>query len=160
MPLPLSPKHLESHVPEKFKVLVYADDSHSLLSESIVKAMPYVDFQVVDGAPVKMADFTVLLRLARVPVLCDQDKKALINGRYMISNIQAPYAGFLSQEKGLHDFKHKIVEKIASYRGVKEINHKAQRHYLEALHPRTYKAFLENLAVEARTQKKGEPVHA
>ncbi len=156
MPLPLSPKGLLTELPQSFKVLVHADEMYKPLSDGIIKAMPDVEFVNATDGPVKMADFTVLLRLAAVPTVGEQDKRALMNGRYMISNIQAPYAGFLSPDKGLHDFKHKVVEKIEFYRGVKEINHKAQKHYLEALDPKVYREFLDKLVVEARSQIKGE----
>ena len=159
LPLPVTTKDVLTDLPKDFRVLVHADDAFGPLADSIVKAMPDIKFTIADAAtPVKMADHSVLLRLARIPVLGEQDKKMLVNGRHAISNIKAPYAGFISADRGMHDFKHKVVEKLDFYSQLQEHNRAAQAHYLQELNSEKYSKLLLDLVAEAKGNVVGEKV--
>lgn len=138
-------------LPEKFKVLAKADESFKEHLDSIVKALPFIDFTVVSDAveAYDISNYTVGIQFTRNPRLEVGPKTMLMNGRYIISNIQEPFTGFVDTDNFVK-FKTDVVEKLIELEGTKEINKEAQDYYLETTdRSRFAKLIKETIALEA-----------
>lgn len=126
-------------LPEKFKVLGWADEDHRPILKTIAQAMPDVEFDFVEeNKKFHIPDYTVVLQFTNSPKLETGSRNALMNGRYLISNVQAPYAGYVSSENP-GKFISDITDRIEKLRATKEINSEAQGYYLSEADPEKFK---------------------
>ena len=140
VPLPREAGEPVAHLPPYFRVLVLHDDAFGPLLQSVIKAMPDIKFDVVQPEKVfNTLDYTVHLHFTKNPRLLEETKKFLLEGRYLISNVQEPYAGYLEVGEDVTKFKEKIIATIRDLQNVKEINKKAQNYYLEQTSPEKFK---------------------
>jgi hypothetical protein len=127
-------------LPEKFKVLGWADDEHIPHLKTIAAAMPDVEFEFVDqNKPYKIPDYTVILQFTKAQKIETGTRNALMMGRYVISNVQAPYSGYVQMDDPAK-FVSEVTEKIGALVGKKEINKEAQDYYLKDADPEAFKA--------------------
>lgn len=123
-------------LPDKFKVLVWADDNFRAHAESVVKAMPDIEFQMVqENIFYRIPEYALVMQYTASQRLEMGSKNALMMGRYVISNVQAPYAGYISPNQDVTAFKNEVIAKIREIQAKKEINAEAQAHYLEETAP-------------------------
>jgi glycosyltransferase involved in cell wall biosynthesis len=126
-------------LPDKFKVLGWADEDHLPHLKTIAKSMPEVEFDFVEpNKQFRIPDYTVILQFTNSPKLETGSRNALMNGRYLISNVQAPYAGYVSMENP-GKFVSEVTERIEKLKGTKEINAEAQEYYLNEADPEKFK---------------------
>ena len=119
-------------LPEKFKVLALADEQFKEHLDSIVKALPMIEIvEVKPEQAYNILDYTVGMQLTSYPRLVDSSRKMVINGRYLISNIQEPFGGFVDTND-VTKFKNEVVERILELEKTKEINRAGQDYYLAA----------------------------
>lgn len=136
-------------LPEKFKVLAYCDETYKPLIESIKKSMPDVDIDMVQpGVQYKLADYSVNLQFTEDKRLITPTRNMLLAGRYVVSNIQEPYCGYVSIEQDIDDFKRDVIKKIRTLMTVKEPDIKAQAHYRHLTAPETFIAELMKVGEE------------
>lgn len=142
MPLPLSDVHkVQTTLPEKFTVLVATDKAYADLLKDISIDLPHINF-VFNSA--KTADFSCFLSLYQFAALDNAMLIAHVNGRHVISNVQAPYCGFIDPDQSWEKFKLGLYEKI---REVKEkpFNKEAQDFYLEQSNAEKFKESITKL---------------
>lgn len=138
LPLPLAEsdiRKVRTSLPEKFKVLVATDKAYSDLLKELSVDLPHIEF-VYNAA--KIDDFSCFLSFYQFAALDNAMLIAHVNGRHVISNVQAPYCGFIDPDQTWEKFKRDLYNKIHE---VKELpfNHEAQIYYLAESDPKKFK---------------------
>lgn len=147
--LPRPQGNIITSFPEKFKVLAFGDQENNALVDSIIKALPDVDFEkVVPNKGYKFQDYSVLMQFTVDKTLQDGPRNALIGGRWMISNIQAPHTGFVDTTDPAKAVD-EVVTKIRELQEVKTFNTEAQGYYLDLTDPERFKAKIKQLTAPA-----------
>jgi glycosyltransferase involved in cell wall biosynthesis len=144
LPLPLQASELEKvskTLPEKFTVLIASDKAYAELLKDISKDLPHIDFKYNAA---KVQDFSCFLSFYQFAALDNAMLVAHVNGRPVISNVQAPYCGFVDPDQTWEKFKKELYDKIHEVRK-KGFNQEAQTHYLEFANPEKFKAVIEGL---------------
>jgi glycosyltransferase involved in cell wall biosynthesis len=131
--------------PEKFKVLAFGDKENNDLIDSVIKALPDMDFEkVVPNKGYKFEQYSVLMQFTVDKTLQDGQRNALIGGRWMVSNIQAPFAGYVDTSdpaKAVNE----IVTKLRELQDKTTFNAEAQSYYLDLTDPGKFKAKVKEL---------------
>jgi hypothetical protein len=132
VPLPRDEGELFDTLPSDFKVLVYTDQNYESLMDSVIKAMPHINFdKVVPDRSFNLTNYSLIIHLSGENRLNDGSRNALIQGRYMISNIEAPYTGYIDLAGDVTKFKNTLIDRINKISEVKELNLKAREFYLQ-----------------------------
>lgn len=137
---PREPGEPAKTLPETFKVLAWSDEAHRLKLQGVAQALPDISFEMVkDDVAYNLKDYSVVLQFTNAQKLEDSTRNALMMGRYVISNIQEPYAGYIDDTGDVTTFKNEIIQKLRELEGVKEVNAKAQEYYLQESDPQKFK---------------------
>lgn len=145
LPLPLASEDLAkvSHeLPEKFTVLVATDKAYSDLLKDIAIDLPHIDFKYNAA---KVADFSCFLSFYQFASLDNAMLVAQVNGRHVISNVQAPYCGFIDPDQSWEKFKKELYDQIRDVKA-QPFNQEAQAYYLEFAAPTKFKETIAGLA--------------
>ncbi|HNC58471.1 MAG TPA: glycosyltransferase [Leptospiraceae bacterium] len=135
MPFPREGGVAQETLPDKFRVLAVSDEAFKGHLHAVVKSMPDIDFTIVEPEkPYDIKLYTVGMQFTSYPRLLQQSQKMLMNGRYVISNIQEPHAGFVDTSD-VTKFKEAVIEKVLSLKKVTEINADAKKYYMEMSDP-------------------------
>jgi glycosyltransferase involved in cell wall biosynthesis len=134
VPLPLAQTDIEKvkhDLPEKFTVLVATDKAYSDLLKEMSVDLPHINF-IYNAA--KVSDFSAFLSFYQFAALDNAMLIAHVNGRHVISNVQAPYCGFVDPDQSWEKFKRELYDKL---RDIKEkpFNQEAQDYYLTESSP-------------------------
>lgn len=140
MPLPRKPGDPATVLPTKFKVLALADNHYAQAVDSVIRAMPFVEFEkVAEKKAYNLLNYSLILQFTRSPSLIRDVKGAIMQGRYVLSNVQAPYAGYVECVDDVVKFKTEMVARINGLRNITELNKEAQEYYLNLTDPETFK---------------------
>lgn len=138
LPLPLAEEDLEklsSSLPEKFKVLLVADEAYSKLLKELPQDLPHIEFAQGQAS---IKDCSCLMSFYRFAALDDAILVAHVNGRNVISNVQAPYCGFVDPDAEYEEFKKALYEKLREIRSA-PFNQKAREYYLAFADPAAFR---------------------
>ncbi len=138
MPLPLADEDLQkvSHsLPEKFAVLVATDKAYSDLLKDLAIDLPHINF-VYNAA--KVTDFSCFLSFYQFAALDNAMLTAHVNGRHVISNVQAPYCGFIDPDQSWEKFKKELYDDLRNVK-TKPFHQEAQNYYLKEANPKQFK---------------------
>lgn len=139
LPFPRETGQAVDYLPEKFKVLALSDENFKAHMNAVIKSMPDVNFTIVEhNKPYDIKDYTVGIQFTSYPRLLINSMKMLMNGRYMISNIQEPYSGYVDTSD-VTKFKEAVIEKIETLKKTKDLNVEAQKYYMELSEPEVFK---------------------
>lgn len=144
VPLPLATRQLEKvekELPEKFTVLVATDKAYSEVLKDIAIDLPHINFVFNAG---KVKDFSCFLSFYQFAALDNAMLVAHVNGRHVISNVQAPYCGFVDPDQSWEKFKLALYDKIREVRP-KPINTDAQNYYIEQASPKKFREVVSGL---------------
>jgi glycosyltransferase involved in cell wall biosynthesis len=144
LPLPLAPKDIEKvskELPEKFSILVATDKAYADLLKDLSIDLPHIDFKYNAA---KTTDVSCLMYFYQFAALDSAMLVAHVNGRHVISNVQAPYCGFVDPDQNWETFKLQLYEKIRQLK-VKPFNQEAQDYYLEFADPKKFKDSITSL---------------
>lgn len=144
MPLPLLKEDMlkVSHsLPEKFTILVATDKSYADLLKELSIDLPHVKFIYNAG---KVADFSCFMSFYQFAALDSAMLTAHVNGRHVISNVQAPYCGFVDPDQSWEKFKKDLYEKIREVTD-KPFNQESQQYYLTQADPDRFKETIHGL---------------
>lgn len=144
MPLPLLKEDMlkVSHqLPEKFTILVATDKAYADLLKELPIDLPHIKF-VFNAA--KIADFSCFMSFYQFAALDSAMLTAHINGRHVISNVQAPYCGFVDPDQSWEKFKKDLYDKIREVT-TKSLNQEAQDYYLREADPDRFKEVIGGL---------------
>lgn len=134
LPLPLAKEDLEKiskTLPDKFTILIATDQSYADLMKDIPVDLPHIEF-LYNSA--KVSDFSCFLSFYQFAALDNAMMTAHVNGRHVISNVQAPYCGFIDPDQTWEMFKKDLYDKINEV-SRKPFNREAQEHYLKESDP-------------------------
>ncbi len=144
LPLPLAKEDLEkvkTTLPEKFTVLVATDQAYSDLLKDLSVDLPHIKF-LYNSA--KTDDFSCYVSFYQFAALDNAMLIAHVNGRHVISNVQAPYCGFVDPEQTWEDFKKQLYTELRETRN-KPFNAAAQAFYLGESDPERFKREIASL---------------
>lgn len=144
MPLPLAKEDLlkiSRNLPDKFSVLVATDKAYSDLLKEMAIDLPHIKFIYAAG---KITDFSCFVSFYQFAALDTAMLTAHVNGRHVISNVQAPYCGFVDPDQSWEKFKKDLYNKIQEVRN-KPFNEEAQDYYLSEADPDRFKQVIHGL---------------
>jgi glycosyltransferase involved in cell wall biosynthesis len=138
LPFPAEFGMVQSTMPEKFKVLALSDDQFKGHLDAIVKALPNIDITVANmETPYNIADYAVGMQFTQYPRLLQNSQKMLMNGRYMISNVQEPYSGYVDTSD-VTKFKSEVIAKLVELEKNHPLNEDASKYYMETSDKETF----------------------
>lgn len=144
MPLPLLKEDMlkVSHkLPETFTILVATDKSYAELLKELSIDLPHIKFIFNAG---KITDFSCFMSFYQFAALDNAMLTAHINGRHVISNVQAPYCGFVDPDQSWENFKKDLYERIREVTE-KPLNQEAQDYYLKEADPDWFRETFQGL---------------
>jgi hypothetical protein len=124
-------KKVETTLPEEFSALILTDLSYAKLLKEIQQDLPHIKFGYNAG---KAKDFSCVLSFYSFAPLDEAILMALVNGRNVISNVTAPFCGYVDPSQTWEEFKGELYEAIRIAKG-KLFNKEAQDYYLELTKP-------------------------
>ncbi len=109
-PLPMVAGELKP-LPDKPRFAVDVDSLYNPVFTALEKSLPDVELVPLTGA-LNLAEFTGLCHFHPDRTVSPAIKRALLMGRHVVSNVQAPFAGFIDDTRNLSDVIPEAVEKI------------------------------------------------
>lgn len=112
LPLPFHNTMAEAEpMPEKPRFLLDISAEYSHVMNAVERALPDVKLDMAGGAQ-KISDYSGLIHYRIEPVMSSSIKRMLLAGRYVISNVQQPFAGFIDDKQAPDTFIPAIVDKV------------------------------------------------
>lgn len=140
LPFPFDAEKHGIDLPEKFRVLVLCDDAHSRVISGVIKALPDIEFtKVMPDVAYNMMDYTVSLQYMANRRLENNSRNFLIKGRYLISNVDEPFAGYLPLGDDPVKFKNEIINKLRELKTVNKPNIEAREYYIGNASPEKFR---------------------
>ncbi len=139
LPLPISHEDMNkvSHeLPKEFSILVATDEAYAKLFKELSIDLPHIKFSFNSG---KVDDFSCLMYFYQFATVDNAVLVAHVNGRNVISNIQAPFCGFIDPDQSWELFKKELFERIREARSY-PFNKEAQDYYLSLASPDNFKS--------------------
>lgn len=137
LPLPTEIDDLEDKLPDEFRVLIYADKAHEPIVKDIDKDLPYIKIDYVDYAA-HIKDYSLLVDFHENPFTSEEIKRFILNGRNIISNVQAPFCGYLDLEVNHTEFRKELISRIRLAREY-PFNKEGQDYYKQLVDPSKFK---------------------
>ncbi len=147
VPLPTEIDDTCTDLPEKFRVLIDADKAHLPVLQDLPRAIPHVgiDFVHEMGNMASIPEYSLLLSFYENPTIDEAIRRFLLNGRHVISNVQAPFCGYIDMQLIHPEFKNEMINRILDTR-VLAFNTKAQEYYKTLVDPARFKEKLQSVA--------------
>lgn len=143
LPLPTEIEDLEATLPETFRVLIDTDKAYTPVTKELEKDLPYIAIDRLDRAA-PITDYSLLISFYEHPTIDEAIRKFLLNGRNVISNVQAPFCGFMDLEVAHPEFRRDLIARIRLARGL-PFNKEAQDYYKTIVAPSKFKERLMEL---------------
>jgi glycosyltransferase involved in cell wall biosynthesis len=138
--LPSDIEDAETKLPETFKVLLDIDEMYMPVFRTIKQDMPYIqidDLNWKTNPMAKIEDYSLLLSFQKFPTVNEGIRRFLINGRNVISNVEAHYCGFFDMAVNMKEFKSELIKRIREARSL-PFNAEAQDYYKTQVSPRLF----------------------
>lgn len=135
--LPTEIDDLETELPADFRVLIDVDKAHEPIVENLAKDIPYIPIDRLETAA-SISKYSLLISFHENPYADEGMKRFMLNGRNLISNVQAPYCGFFDLEKGHTEFRKELISRIRLAREY-PFNKEAQDYYKKLVDPCKFK---------------------
>lgn len=140
VPLPRQLGDVSDDIPKELKVFVYCDPTYEPMVDTVIKGMPDVNFvRPTEDGSYRIEEFMIFLQFTQNTRLEEGSRNALLNGRYLISNVEEPFCGFIDMNQEPTKTIDAIINKIDEYRGKNEINKEAREYWMERLSPNKFK---------------------
>jgi glycosyltransferase involved in cell wall biosynthesis len=143
LPLPTEITDTETKLPEEFRVLLDIDNAYGPVIKTIRQDMPYINFDVLEGAA-DITHYSLLLSFQKYPTVDEGIRRFLLNGRNVISNVQAPYCGYIDVEVDYSAFKEELINRVRAARDL-PFNAEAQEHYKKIVDPEKFRSRIAEL---------------
>lgn len=147
LPLPSEVEDAETQLPDAYRVLLDIDETYFPLFKSIKQDLPYIQIDDLDYRTNPMAEisrYSMLVSFKNHPTIDEGIRRFMINGRNVISNVEAPYCGFFDLAVGVKDFKQELIRRIRDGRYLK-FNAEAQIHYKAQVDPMAFSKKINSL---------------
>lgn len=138
LPLPLSEDELTkvaTDLPKDFSVLVATDKAYAELFKDLCMDLPHIKFGFNAGL---VKDYSCFVSFYQFAALDNAMMMALVNGRNVISNVQAPFTGFIDPDQTWEAFKKDLYDALQVASG-KPFNKEAQDFYLQKADPSKFR---------------------
>ncbi len=151
--LPIDAGEAATTLPPTFSVIVDADKAYMPVLKELAADLPYVKIEFIKdmGNMAPFSSYSLLVSLYQFPTVDESIKGMLINGRSVISNVQAPFCGFIDTDVSHPEFKREMFKRIRAARDY-PFNQEAKDYYLGRVDPKLFKdrimAFLPQPAAE------------
>lgn len=120
-------KKVQTELPKEFSILVVCDAAYEPLLKDLPIELPHIKIGFHNG---KAEEFSCLLSFYRFATVEEPILMAHVNGRNVISNVQAPFCGYIDPAQSVEDFKKELFQRIRETRS-KGLNKEAQAYYLQ-----------------------------
>lgn len=140
LPLPSEIEEAETALPKDYKVLLDIDEEHLPVFRTIKQDLPYIQIDNLDfrtNPIAKIEDYSLLASFKVHPTIDEGIRRFLINGRNVISNVEAPYCGFFDMQVGYGAFKDEMIKRIRDGRYLK-FNTDGQNYYKKLVDPEVF----------------------
>jgi glycosyltransferase involved in cell wall biosynthesis len=137
LPLPTEIDDLETALPDEFRVLIDADEAHKPIVANIFKDIPYIPIDNLEVAA-DIKKYSLLVSFHENPYADEGIKRFLLNGRNIISNVQAPFCGYFDLEVNHTEFRRELITRIRLAREY-PFNKEAQDYYRTIVDPSKFK---------------------
>lgn len=137
LPLPSEVDELETELPETFKVLIDTDKAYAPIVKDLAKDLPYIKIDTLESAA-PLTDYSLLISFYQHPTIDEAMRRFLLNGRNVISNVQAPFCGYVDLELSHPEFRREILSKVRVARGL-PFNQAAKDYYKGLVDPSKFK---------------------
>lgn len=134
VPLPLTEKQIAETaevLPEEFSILLLADNAYGKLFQEMQQDLPHIKFGYQQG---DVKDYSCLMSFYSFASVDEAITNALVNGRNVISNVQAPFCGFIDPQQEWETFKKDLYNAVNLVRS-KPFNKEAKDYYLQLASP-------------------------
>jgi glycosyltransferase involved in cell wall biosynthesis len=129
---PVGEGDVHKTLPEEFKMLVFTDDVYGTAMGTVMQALPGIKFDnIMNVGNVDIRDYSGIIQFTKGKRLEMLTKLMLVNGRYPITNVPAPYSGYLSTDKEVTPFINDMINRIKEIEAKTEVNKEAQDYYLD-----------------------------
>lgn len=138
LPLPLLPEEMakvSKELPKEFSILVATDEAYAKLLKEVEIDLPHIKFGYNAG---KVSDYSAFMSFYQFASLDSAMLMALVNGRHVISNVQAQYTGFIDPDQSWEKFKTDLYERIREIT-TKPFNQESQEFYLDQAGPEQFR---------------------
>jgi hypothetical protein len=145
--LPSDVTDAETKLPEKYRVLLDVDERWHPMVRSIKQDLPYIQIDDLDFRTnpfVKVEDYSMLVSFKDFATIDEPIRRMLINGRNVISNVQAPYCGYIDANVNVKDFKQELIHRIRDGRYLK-FNQEGKDFYVAQVNPDVFVEKLKSL---------------
>jgi len=150
LPLPSETDDAETALPDRFRVLLSIDEMYLPVFKTIKQDLPYLEIDELDfktHPTASIADYSLLVSFQKFPTVDEGIRRFLINGRNVISNVQAPYCGHFDMDLSMKDFKQNLIRSIRDARVLK-FNQAAQEYYKAQVSPEVFAQKINSLLVK------------
>lgn len=137
LPLPTEIDDLETALPATFRVLIDTDKAYAPITKDIEKDLPYIAIDRLDRAA-PLTNYSLLVSFYEHPTIDEAMRKFILNGRNVISNVQAPFCGFLDLQVDHPEFRRELLMRIRVARGL-PFNQQAKDYYKQLVDPSKFK---------------------
>lgn len=137
LPLPTAMDEPETKLSDTFRVLIYADEAHKAIVKGIERDLPYIAIDHA-GQSADITQYSVLVDFHENPYPSEEIKRFLLNGRNVISNVQAPFCGFLDLDVNHTNFRKELLSRIRMAREL-PFNKEAKEYYQSLVDPEKFK---------------------
>jgi glycosyltransferase involved in cell wall biosynthesis len=147
VPLPSEVEEAETALPDTYRVLLDIDETYFPVFKTIKQDLPYIAIDDLDFKTNPIAEiskYSLLVSFKAHPTIDEGIRRFLINGRNVISNVEAPYCGHFNMEVTMKDFKQELIKQIRDGRFL-PFNAKAQEHYKKQVDPKAFEAKIRGL---------------
>jgi len=142
--LPLATGKVLTDMPTDFQVMVFSDNEYMPLADSIIKAMPDVEFdKFEEGKEYPYSKYSMVLYLVQDGRLMTPVRNMLIHGRHIVSNAQEPFAGYIDPSN-ITKFKEEAIARIREVQANHHFNKDAQDYYLDVMSVERFKEQIMN----------------
>lgn len=118
-------------LPDDLRILALSDEHHNGHLDALIKALPNVHIErAAVETPYDINKYTAGIQLTQYPRLLNSSRNMLMNGRYLITNVQEPFSGYIETENPTK-FKEDVIDAILALKGKRELNLEAQAYYME-----------------------------
>lgn len=114
-------------LPAEKKWAIDMGGAYSPMISVVAQSLPDIPIEMI-GAQAKLEDYVGLLHFFPDRTLTSTAKRALMTGRHVVSNIQAPFCGFVDDKWDKEKFVVEVVDKIREMTAAKP-NEDAAKYY-------------------------------
>lgn len=147
LPLPSDTEEAETKLPDNFKVLLDIDEMYMPIFRTIKQDLPYISIDDLNWRtnPIaKIEEYSMLLSFQKFPTVNEPIRRFLINGRNVISNVEAPYCGNFDLDVNMKEFKTSLIQRIREARQL-PFHQEAKDFYMAQVSPRAFADKIKNL---------------